>query len=210
MRTGQKIRVSSGATKRESSRENSDVAALRAANANKPSAAVPRRSGLAALRWALVAVLALVAIAYFAMPTFAQERPGWGAELWATEGGEELVAAVGAKAPAGDELAPTLAVMCGLYLRYDPDPGGQAQYEWLDRSATFSFDFGGTAIARELQFEAMDGMFSTRVSEGDPLLAALEAGTAVTVRLTEGGLPDNSFSLAGSAAAIAEVRRACR
>ena len=70
------------------------------------------------------------------------------------------------------------------------------------------FDFGGTVIERELRYEAMDGMFATSLTAGDPLLEAIRAGSQVTVR-SPAGLPDNTFSLVGSTAAIAEMRRSC-
>jgi hypothetical protein len=148
-------------------------------------------------------------LAVIGLPVVAQERPVWSAELWATEGGEENVAALSNAAPAGDELVPTLALMCGFYLRYDPGPiDGSA--DWTGQTASFEFDFGERSIERVLQYEAMDGMFAAPLEPGDPLVRAIETGTEVTVLMPNGGIEAQSFSLRGSAAAIAEMRRSCR
>lgn len=59
--------------------------------------------------------------------------------------------------------------------------------------------------------EAMiDGNRATHLDAGDPLTEALEAGAEVSVIMTGGGMPENAFSLAGSAAAIRDVCAACR
>lgn len=160
-----------------------------------------------AVQWFVVAVLAAVALAYFGMPARSQDQPGWSAELWATEGGEELVAAVRSFEPEAEAFAPTLAVMCGLTLRYDPGQEADGSVDWTGQTADVTFDFGGSVIERELQYEAMDGMFSVRLTADDPLVEAIRGGSQVEVRAE--GLPVNGFSLAGSTAAIAEMRRNC-
>ena len=159
------------------------------------------------LQWLFVAGLALVALAYIGLPARSQDRPGWSAELWATEAGERLVAAVRSYEPEPEALAPTLALMCGLNLRYDPGASLDDGVDWTGQTARLSFDFGNEIITRELQYEAMDGMFATEISADDPLVAAIRAGTLVTVRGEE--LPENTFSLAGSTASLAEMRRSC-
>ena len=161
------------------------------------------------LQWLAIIALAVVALAYFGMPARSQDRPRWSAELWATESGEELVAAVRSYEPDAAALAPTLAVMCGLQLRYDPGPATDPDVDWTGRSATLAFDFGNRTVERELRFEALDGMFATPLGAADTLLEAIRAGAQVTVRLPAGGLPENTFSLSGSSAAIAEMRRSC-
>lgn len=162
-----------------------------------------------AAQWLFVIALAVIALIYFGFPVRSQERPAWLAELWATEGGEVLVAAARSYEPEAEAFAPTLAIMCGLHLRYDPGPGGDEGTDWTGRSATLSFDFGTSVIERELQYEAMDGMFAIALASGDPLVEAIRDGTQVTVRSLAGELPDNTFSLAGSTSAIAEMRRSC-
>ncbi len=151
----------------------------------------------------------LLALVLASTPVFAQDRPRWSAELWATEGGEELVAAVTARVAAGDELVPTLAIMCGFWLRYDPGPIA-GDVDWTGQSATFEFDFGDRSLERELNYEAMDGMFAASLRTDDPLIDALQAGTSVTVLMPNGGIDEQTFSLAGSAAAIDELGRSCR
>jgi hypothetical protein len=164
------------------------------------------------VQWALVIALGVVAVAYFIMPSRAQELPGWAAELWATEGGESLVAVAYSREASGDELVPALTVTCGnpLSLRYDPGAAEGEPVDWTGQTATFAFDFGDSRIERELLFEAMDANWSTRLPAGDRLLTALEAGAEVTILMPGGGLPEVTFSLRGSTAAIAEVRGWCR
>lgn len=171
------------------------------------------RLNRAVVQWVLLLALAAVAVAYFIMPVGAQEEPpGWAAELWAGEGGEELVAVVYARLAHDGEAEPALIVVCGdpFGLRYDPGPGGDESIDWLDRSGTFAFNFGGETIERDLQYQAMDATFAAELESGDPLLGAIEAGSTVTVSLPVGGLPDNRFSLKGSKAAIGELRADCR
>lgn len=168
-------------------------------------------SRAAAAQWAFVVALAVVAVAYFVMPSRAQDLPQWAAELWSTEGGEELVAVAYSREPAGDEIVPALTIMCGspLWLRYDPGPQEGETVDWSGQTADFEFTFGDQHLERVLQFEEMDGNWTTELTAGDPLLAAIEGGSEVTVLMPTGGLPENTFSLKGSSAAIKEVRSAC-
>lgn len=126
------------------------------------------------------------------------------------EEGEVLVAVAYAREPADEELVPALTVLCGapLRLRYDPGPddGG---VDWTGQTATFEFGFGDRQLERELIYEAIDGNWTTSLAGGDDLLAALEAGSTVTVLMPNGGLPENTFSLAGSTAAIRQLQRSC-
>jgi hypothetical protein len=165
-----------------------------------------------AMQWAIVVALGFVAVAYFIMPSRAQEKPDWSAELWSTEGGEQLVAVAYVREPQGEELVPALTVVCGspLWLRYDPGPGEGETIDWSGQTATFEFTVGDKHIERELQFEEMDANWSTELTSGDELLAAIEAGSEVTVLMPNGGLPEHTFSLRGSSAAIRDVRNACR
>jgi hypothetical protein len=165
-----------------------------------------------AVQWALFMALAVVAVVYFVMPVRAQMSLGWSSELWATEGGEQLVAVVYSQPPGDDLLTPALTIMCGdpLWLRYDPGPGKGESVDWSGQAATFEFGFGDARIERELQYEAMDGNWTTELADGDAVLAAIESGSEVTVLMANGGLPENTFSLRGSTAAIKDVRGACR
>ncbi len=164
-----------------------------------------------AVQWALFLALAVVAVAYFVMPVRAQVSPGWSSELWTTERGEELVAVVYSQPPADDVLTPAITIMCGepLWLRYDPGPEEGQPVDWTGQTATFEFGFGDTRIERELQYEAMDGNWTTQLASADEILKAIEAGSEVTVLMSNGGLPENTFSLKGSSAAIKDVRGAC-
>lgn len=162
------------------------------------------------IQWGAIIVLTVVGLLYFGLPAQSQDRPSWSAELWATEEGEQLVAAVRSFEPEPEAFAPTLAVLCGLTLRYDPGPASDPDIDWTGRSVLLAFDFGGSTIERELRYEAMDGMFAMSIGANDALLDAIRAGAQVTVRLPDGGLPENTFSLSGSTAAIAEMRRNCR
>jgi hypothetical protein len=170
-----------------------------------------RFNGTAA-RWTLIVALGVIAIAYFVMPSRGQGLPGWAAELWATEGGEELVAVAYSREPADNELVPALTIMCGspLWLRYDPGPEQGATVDWTGQTANFEFGFGDRTVERELRYEAMDGNWTTQLGAGDELLAAIEAGADVVVLMANGGLPETTFSLRGSSAAIKEVRGSCR
>jgi hypothetical protein len=145
------------------------------------------------------------------MPARAASLPGWSAELWTTERGEELVAVVYSREAGDDEYVPAITVMCGdpLWLRYDPGPEADDAIDWTGQAATFEFGFGDQHLERELQYEAMDGNWTSVLADRDELLAAIEAGSDVKILMPNGGLPENTFSLAGASAAIAEVRAAC-
>lgn len=175
--------------------------------------AKPRGGGFSriAVQWAFLIALGVVAIAYFVMPTRAA-GPAWNAELWAMEEGEALVAAVYGAPPSDDVITPAIAILCGdpMMLRYDPGPGTGDDVDWSGQTATFEFAIGDTQIERELIYEAVDGNWTTSLEDGDPLFAALMGGSEVSVVMTGGGLPENVFSLEGSAAAIQQVRASCR
>lgn len=158
--------------------------------------------------------IAVVALAFVAAPVLAQDKPAWDAELWSMEEGEMLVASVTSVPAKDDELVPTLALMCGgdrntYRLRYDPGPQPDDTVDWTGQSATFEFSSGQEHIERELQFEAMDGMWAISVASDDPLIGAIEAGDELLVLMPNGGLSENTFSLKGSSAAIAEMRKSC-
>jgi hypothetical protein len=157
----------------------------------------------------VVVALSIIALIYFVFPVRSQDRPAWLAELWATEAGEVLVAAARSHEPESEAFAPTLAILCGLHLRYDPGPDIDSSIDWTGRTAVLAFDFGDTVIERELQYEAMDAMFAAPLDAADPLAEAIREGSLLTVRSPTGQLPENTFSLAGSTAAIAEMRRSC-
>lgn len=161
------------------------------------------------VKWLAIVALGLIALAYFGMPVRSQERPGWQAELWALGSGERLVAAVRSHEPDDAGVAPTLAVSCGPHLRYDPGPDADPEIDWTGRGARLTFDFGGRTLERDLVYEANDAMFATALGGDDALLDAIMAGAEVTVRAPAGRLPVNTFSLAGSTAAIGEMRRSC-
>lgn len=166
-----------------------------------------------AVQWALFLALGIVAIAYFVMPIRAAAMPAWSAELWATEAGERLVAVAYSRTPGdAEELVPSLAIMCGkpLSLRYDAGPDEGQPVDRTGQVAIFEFGFGAQRFERELQYEAMDGDWAVTLAAADEILRAIEAGSEVTVLMPNGGLPENSFSLQGSRAAIQEVRGSCR
>lgn len=157
--------------------------------------------------------LAIVALLLAAGPAFAEDKPAWEAALWSMEEGEMLVASVTSAVPSGDELVPTLALMCGApgeyYLRYDAGPSPDDSMDWEGQSATFEFSSGQEHIERELQFEAMDGMWAMPLPVDDPLMGVIEAGDELLVLMPNGGVNENTFSLKGSSKAIAEVRKSC-
>jgi hypothetical protein len=161
----------------------------------------------------MIRTTAFLAFAVVALPVLAQDKPAWDAELWSMEEGEMLVASVTSVPEKEDELVPTLALMCGgdrqFRLRYDPGPQPDDTVDWTGQSATFEFSSGQEHIERELQFEAMDGMWATSVASDDPLIGAIEAGDELLVLMPSGGLSENTFSLKGSSAAIAEMRKSC-
>jgi len=155
-------------------------------------------------------MLGLVVASAGVAPAQAQQRPDWSAELWATEGGEQLVAVAYTREAGDEELVPALTVMCGdpLWLRYEPGLNGVDETDRSGQTASFSFSFGQGSIERVLQYEAMDGNWTTMLEAGDELLAALQAGKEVAV--SGGELPEQVFSLRGATAAIRDVRRSCR
>ena len=157
----------------------------------------------------------LAGVAFVAAPvTLAQEMPAWDAELWSTEVGERLVASVASVVPKDDELAPTLGLMCGgrgnYRVLYDPGSQPDDTTDWTGQSATFEFSSGQERIERKLQFEALDAMWATSIPADDPLVSVIQAGDELVVLMPNGGLGENRFSLKGSSAAIAEMRKSCR
>lgn len=171
------------------------------------------KTGRSAMRWALLAALGVVAIAYYVMPSRAENSGGWTAELWTLEEGEALVASVSIGSGEGDEIVPTLALMCadkGAYnLRYDAGPQPDDSMDWTGQSATFEFSAGGAHVERELDFEALDGMWATTVAITDPLVRLIEANSELVVLMPNGGVGANTFTLKGSSRAIAQMRASC-
>jgi hypothetical protein len=162
----------------------------------------------------MIRKIAVAALALMALPALAQDKPVWDAELWSMEEGELLVASVTSVPEKDDVLVPTLALMCSgegnsYRLRYDPGPQPDDSMDWTGQAATFEFSSGQEHIERELQFEAMDGMWAVTIERDDPLMGVIEAGDELLVLMPNGGVSENTFSLKGSTAAIAEMRRSC-
>lgn len=156
-----------------------------------------------------------IAVALAAAPALAQDRPAWDAELWSMEEGERLVASVTSVVPADDELPPTLALLCGenrnsYRLRYDPGEQADDATDWSGQSAAFEFSSGPVHVERELQFEALDAMWAVSLPADDPLVGLIRSGSEMQVSMPAGGVAATTFSLKGSSAAIAEMRKSCR
>ena len=164
----------------------------------------------------MVRTVVIAAFAFAALPAMAQDRPAWDAELWSMEEGEMLVASVTSAPENDDELVPTLALMCGgepCVYRHTLRPRSAAlTTAWTGRGnrRRSRSARGVKQVERELQFEAMDAMWATSVAADDPLVAMIQKGSELTVLMPGGGIGGNTFSLRGSTAAIAEMRKSCR
>ena len=165
------------------------------------------------LQWVTFGALTTVAIVYFAAPSGADDRQApWSAEMWEMEGGEAFVAVVRGNVENIEEMAPSLMLTCrsgNWALRYDAGLHEPAYAEWLNRSAVFDFDFGDSLVQREMLFEAMDAVFYAPLADSDVLLQTLASGTTVSIAAAEPDFPENTFTLQGSAAALAALRAAC-
>ena len=74
-------------------------------------------------------------------------------------------------------------------------------------TATFTLAAGGKSATQEFQLQAMDNTFIAELKKGSPVLPLLHAKGNVVVSAAKYG--SNSFTLAGSGAAIAKLMAHC-
>lgn len=186
--------------------------ALHAANANDraPGRPAPRPGvGRSALQWLVVGILALIAVAYFAMPARSAEScsAAWTAEMIEDEGGEVLAASVCAR----DYETAYLQLSCfggSIFLRVDLAAGAERAPEpGEERDVVFSA--GGATETLHLLYEDMDGMFAGETETDGPLAALLDGAGDVTVADAGGVYPQRGYSLKGSSAAIGKIVADC-
>jgi hypothetical protein len=157
-------------------------------------------------RWALMLTLAIVAIAYFAAPSRAQEGcTGWTAAMEEDEGGPVLAARACAE-PGQGELR--LTCSDGFGVRYDPavDLSGRAS---TGTEADFQWQIGDQTYVLHAVLEEMDLMFFSTFETRDPLVAALKSGDELIISDAARTYPARTFSLKGSRAALDTLLAAC-
>jgi hypothetical protein len=158
-------------------------------------------------RWLLMLVLAIVAIAYFAAPSRAEEDcSGWAAAMEEDEGGPVLAARACAAEGQGE-----LRLTCssGFGVRYDPavDLSGRAG---MGTEPDFEWRIGDQTFISHSVLEEMDLMFFSTFETSDPLVAALKSGDELLISDASGTYPARKFSLKGSSAALDTLLGSCK
>lgn len=160
------------------------------------------------LRAAFFAVLAVVGLIYFIMPSHAQEAcPAWVADMVEDEGGPVLLA----HTCSDDNDRAYLALGCyqdTIRIDYDIAFGTQSQPGSEDKiQVEFVTDGGIETI--ELQHQEMTGMFSGDTPANGALVKLLKSSASMLLRDVAAGYPVRSFSLKGSSAAITTLVERC-
>jgi hypothetical protein len=103
---------------------------------------------------------------------------------------------------------PRLSFICGTEagLRYLPsvDIGSP------NLSVDFAFSTEKEEITLAMQYEAMDGAFGAYFAKTDKIIGLLQGGSDLLIRSSDAGIPPQTFTLAGSSAAIEKVLAGCQ
>lgn len=146
----------------------------------------------------------LLAVVLMLLPSLAGAAE-WVAEMVEDEGGPLLTAYVEGDAPGA--YPPRLSFICGdeAGLRYLPaNEAGMP-----DMAIDFAFSTESAEIMVPMQYEAMDGAFGAYFPKTGEIIGLLKGGVDLLVRSADGSVPPQTFSLAGSRAAIDKVLAAC-
>lgn len=136
----------------------------------------------------------------------AANAAGWVAEMVDDEGGPLLTAYVESEAP--NVWVPRLSFICGTEagLRYLPSVDAGAP----DTAIDFAFSNETDEITLPMQYEAMDGAFGAYFAKDAEIIGLLKSGVDLLIRSSDASVPPQTFSLAGSSAAIDKVLAGCQ
>ncbi len=131
---------------------------------------------------------------------------GWVAEMVEDEGGPVLTAYVDGQG--SGTYPPRLSFTCfdQASLRYLPS----GDFGSRDMPLDFDFSTEDETATLAMQYEEMDGAFAAYFGKTEKAIAMLQSGSDLLVRSADGSVPPQTFSLAGSKAAIETVLAACR
>jgi hypothetical protein len=172
-------------------------------NVNDTLRSIPSVSGR------LFTGLCILTAAIWPTPSVAAETcPRWQVGMEEVEGGNAMIARI-CNAAGG-----SLSVECGapsqLVLAYSPTSGDFLPNGNPDFKGNFTISAGDMVVQREMTYQAMDGLMVLDMKFDDPLAKALGAGDQISLTSATPGIPPASFTLSGSAAAIAGVMNTCR
>lgn len=147
----------------------------------------------------------LLAVLFMTLAS-AANAAGWVAEMVEDEGGPLLTAYVESEAP--NVWVPRLSFICGTEagLRYLPTVDIGAP----DLSVDFTFSTEKEEITLAMHYEAMDGAFGAYFGKNDRIVGLLQGGSNLLIRSSDPGVPPQTFTLAGSSAAIKSVLAGCQ
>jgi len=130
----------------------------------------------------------------------------WVAEMVEDEGGPVLTAYIDGQG--AGTYPPRLSFTCFYQasLRYLPS----GDFGAPDLALDFDFSTEDEAATIAMRYEEMDGAFAAYFGKTDKVIALLESGSDLLLRSADGSVPPQSFSLAGSKAAIETVLTACK
>jgi hypothetical protein len=142
-------------------------------------------------------------------PAAAGECDQWTAKMEEDEGGSVMMAHI--CAPAGN-AAHELYVQCGapgeLSLRFIPvAPKGYPPAENYTTELEFSMD--QEMFTRPAQYEDMDGAMATDAKIDSPFVTTLQTQKEVMLSDTKHKVPEATFTLKGSKAALSKVISTC-
>lgn len=157
----------------------------------------------------MLALLVGVAIIYFTMPARAAEScRSWMAQMQEDEGRPVLVAS----ACSDDSSQTLLSLSCfsgTLLLDYDLAAGAESQPDF-DETAVVEFVTDGGIEAVPMRYQEMNGFFAGQLPASSKLVSVLQREKSLLVRDSAGDYPARTYSLKGSAQALATLLAQCR